>query len=414
MARVISQWGGQIAWTTLGWCSAVIIFIAARRRCAIHVSRISDYAEALAAQAAVPPELLRFEPWLIPIDQAVKTQTVALQEIQRQQHVVDSAVNSLEEGIACVDAMNHVVYVNQAWSVLCGAQQDIGRPYYSSLVAAEVGKMIEAVRVGESPDPLPIVVHERRLRVRALLRNDLVILVLYDRSIIERLEMRRHDFMTAISHELKTPLTSILGFADTALDTDDLDLATARDYFSRIMHHGERLSALVRDIITLSRLEEGAWPVHLAVHDVVQVAMEVMRDVGDMADRHTVKMHFDGPSSLRVATDVDLLRMILANLIGNAIRYNRPNGQAWIRVAALDDGRVRWEIEDTGIGIPPDKQERIFERFYRIDTHRSSRSGGTGLGLSIVKHILQALSGRIEVQSGAHGTRFVVWLPPVE
>jgi two-component system, OmpR family, phosphate regulon sensor histidine kinase PhoR len=238
-------------------------------------------------------------------------------------------------------------------------------------------------------------------------------LIFYDRTGIERLEMRRRDFMSAVSHELKTPLTSILGFAETALEDEAIDIETTRNFFERIVHHAERLSLLVRDIITLSRLEEGEWAIRPEDVDLVRLAADLVDDIQDAAGKSRVSLVLQAPPKMPAFIDPELIRMLLSNLMSNAIRYNRPDGTVWVRLSEDPGARLRLEVQDTGIGIPPEHQERIFERFYRVDSHRSRQSGGTGLGLSIVKHLLQRLGGRLELQSSSAGTRFVILLPYV-
>lgn len=330
----------------------------------------------------------------------------------RSTALLDAALGALEEGVACIDRLDRVVYANRAYCVLVGSDEVLGQPFYLDLGDPTLAQAVSGARAGAVGDPVHLVRGRRSLHAKAVAGNgEVVVIVLYDRTGIERLEMRRRDFMSAVSHELKTPLTSILGFAETALHDEDIDLGTMRNFFQRIVHHAERLDALVRDIIMLSRLEEGEWTGQSEVFDLRQLAVEMLDDFRDAAAKTGVHLELLGVATLSLESDPELLRMLLSNLISNAIRYNRPHGTVWLRLFHDDDGRVRIEVEDTGIGIPVEHQERVFERFYRVDSHRSRQAGGTGLGLSIVKHLLQRLGGRIELQSGSTGTCFMVRLP---
>lgn len=330
----------------------------------------------------------------------------------RSTALLDGALGALAEGVACIDQLDRIIYANRAYMTLVGSDEVLGQPFYLDLGDPTLAQAVAAVRAGKASEPVHLVRGRLSLQAKAVAGNgEVVVIALYDRTGIERLEMRRRDFMSAVSHELKTPLTSILGFAETALCDDNIDLTTTRNFFQRIVHHAERLDALVRDIITLSRLEEGEWAGHPEVFDLRTLIEELLDDVRDAAARTGVRLELLGVSTLMVELDPELLRMLLSNLISNAVRYNRPNGTVWVRLFDDGGGRLRMEIEDTGIGIPPEHQERVFERFYRVDSHRSRQAGGTGLGLSIVKHLLQQLGGRIELQSGPEGTCFMVRLP---
>ncbi|MBA3685340.1 MAG: GHKL domain-containing protein, partial [Planctomycetes bacterium] len=252
----------------------------------------------------------------------------------------------------------------------------------------------------------------RHLRARIVRAgDDVVVLVLHDLTEIKRLEAARRDFMAAVSHEFKTPLTSILGFTETLLAEGVLaDPANARTFVERIGRHADRLASLVKDVLTLSRLEQGAWPLRPVACDLIDVANEVVAEFAAVAETATVSLTLDAPRSVPLRTDPELVRQLVGNLVSNAIRYNRAQGSVYIRVAARADGQAVIIVADTGIGIPSEHRERIFERFYRIDSHRSRQTGGTGLGLAIVKHLLQVLDGTVMLHSAADGTRFEVYL----
>lgn len=333
------------------------------------------------------------------------------QALRGSRALLASALGALEEGVVCIDSLDRVIYANPAYRRLIDVEEAVGRPLFVDLADPRLGEAIRTVRGGGTAGPFDLAYGTRHLRARTVIGDaEVVVVVLYDRSDVQRLEMRRRDFMSAISHELKTPLTSILGFSETALDDESMDLATMRGFFQRITHHAERLHALVLDIIMLSRLEEGEWPVRPTEVDLRSIGEAVFDDHREAATGQKVSLHLAVPSRSTAWTDPDLLRLLLANLISNAIRYNRPDGRVDVTLTA-DGDRLRVEVMDTGIGIPVEHQHRIFERFYRVDSHRSRDQGGTGLGLSIVKHLITRLGGRLELQSSPAGSRFLVLLP---
>lgn len=327
-------------------------------------------------------------------------------DLARSRGLLDAALGALSEGVACLDRLDRVLYANAAYRHLVagGAEVD-GRLYYEHMPSAELSVPVAAARRGEDPGPGLDFEHGRRLlRGRVARSDDLLVLVLHDLTDLKRLEAARRDFMAAVSHELKTPLTSILGFTETLLD-GDVDPVTTRSFIEKISRHADRLAVLVKDVLTLSRLEQGAWQARPEPVDLVRIGRAVLDEFQATADHARVALVLDAAAPVEVVVDPELARMLIGNLVSNAVRYNRPEGTVWLRVSAQAGGALV-TVQDTGIGIPPEHRERIFERFYRVDSHRSRQTGGTGLGLAIVKHLLQVLGGTIALHSDAGGTRF--------
>ena len=335
-------------------------------------------------------------------------------ELARSRGLLDAALGALSEGVACLDRLDRVLYANPAYRQLVAGGADVdGRPYYEHMPAAELSVPVAAARRGEDPGPGLDFEHGRRLlRGRVASSDDVLVLVLHDLTDLKRLEAARRDFMAAVSHELKTPLTSILGFTETLLD-GDVDPVTSRSFIEKIGRHADRLASLVKDVLTLSRLEQGAWQARPEHVDLVQVGRTVLDEFQATADLARVSLVLDAKEPVELVVDPELARMLIGNLVSNAVRYNRPEGTVWLRLAADVRGAVV-TVQDTGIGISSEHRERIFERFYRVDSHRSRQTGGTGLGLAIVKHLLQVLGGTIALHSDAGGTRFDLRLPVVE
>jgi len=324
------------------------------------------------------------------------------QALAHQRSLLDGALGALEEGVACVDRFDQVLYANPAYRQLAGGGAEaVGKPYYEHLPVLD----------GETPRGF----EHRRRQLRALVipvAGDVRVIVLHDLTELKHLEGARRDFIAAVSHELKTPLTSIAGFAETLLDgVIEDDPTTTREFVAKIAHHSDRLAELVRDVLTLSRLEQGAWEVRPEPTDLVPLGRGLLDEAAQVASRQQVRLELDAPASLPGVIDPELVRQLIGNLISNAIRYNRPGGTVWLRMTPSDVGTIRLEVQDTGIGIPPEHQERIFERFYRVDAHRSRQSGGTGLGLAIIRQLLDVLGGTITLRSDTSGSSFIVSIP---
>ena len=229
-----------------------------------------------------------------------------------------------------------------------------------------------------------------------------------------RLAQIRKDFVANVSHELKTPLTAIRGYAETLEDGALAKPELALRFVRSILEQCERLSNLLRDLLTLSRLESHPAPAREAV-DLAKSARRALEILAPQARAREVGIALSTEDGLPVVLgDGGELERLLLNLIENAVKYNRPGGEVEVRLSA-EGSEVLLEVQDTGIGIPADALDRIFERFYRVDKGRSRNQGGTGLGLSIVKHAARSHGGRVEVDSRlGKGSVFRVRLPSLE
>jgi two-component system phosphate regulon sensor histidine kinase PhoR len=220
----------------------------------------------------------------------------------------------------------------------------------------------------------------------------------------------RRDFVANVSHELKTPLTAIRGFAET-LRSSEVPEAQRQAYLDVILRHAERLQNLIDDILELSRVEGRQQPFAPTEVDVARLAAGLLRDVRPQFEARSLEASVAAGARGVAFADRRALEQILTNLLDNACKYTEPGGRIEVRVSEAG-GQVRLEVEDTGVGIPPEDLPRIFERFYRVDKARSRDLGGTGLGLAIVKHLAQAQGGEVSVRSTPReGTTFTVVLP---
>lgn len=336
--------------------------------------------------------------------------------LEAQRRLLDGALGSLAEGVACIDDLDRVIYANPAWRHLTSAGAEAsGAAFYEHLAAAALSAAVAKVRGSGRADEVEF--EHRRRRLRATVSRatpDALVIVLHDLTELKRLEGARREFVAAVSHELKTPLTAVAGFAETLLDGAlDGDPAVARGFVEKIARHADRLTILVRDVLTLSRLEQGSWEVKPEPIDLVGIGRAVAEEHQPAADDRQVRIVLDAPGRLDAVSDRELLQQLLGNLVSNAVRYNRQGGSVTITLTG-DGDRLRLRVADTGIGIPAEHRERIFERFFRVDAHRSRASGGTGLGLAIVKQLVDALQGTIGLESGPGGTTFTVECPRID
>ena len=228
--------------------------------------------------------------------------------------------------------------------------------------------------------------------------------VFHDTSELGRLEAMRREFIANVSHELKTPLTAIQGYAET-LAAGGLSPEQQRTFLDVILRHGKRLGALIEDILQLSRIESRKLELNIAPVDVAALARGVLGDLEARLEMKKLSSTVETRGDSEAMADARSLEQVLLNLLDNAIKYTEEGGAITVQVDG-EGPRLRVAVEDTGLGIPRADQDRIFERFYRVDRARSREQGGTGLGLSIVKHLVQANGGDVFLDSQlGRGTR---------
>ncbi|HKM90441.1 MAG TPA: ATP-binding protein [Candidatus Acidoferrales bacterium] len=330
---------------------------------------------------------------------------------------------SMTEGVAVVDDRERILFANGAFAEAVGAVEECrGRTLlevvrHSSLIEAVQGALMRAEMVRAEVEFGTV-----RPRTFALTAAPVAppeasaargaVLVLHDVTEIRRLERVRRDFVANVSHELRTPLTTIQGFAETLLG-GALDDPKSRGKFLEIIRdHAARLGRITDDLLKLSAIEGGSMTFRVEPVSLPQLIEHCMEAVSLKAKAHGLEIASDTPQPLPLVRGDSLrLEEVLKNLLENAIQYTPSPGR--IRVsAALEGDYAVLCVEDTGIGIPSTDQQRIFERFYRVDVARSREAGGTGLGLAIAKHIVEAHQGRLWVESElGKGSRFFVALP---
>jgi two-component system phosphate regulon sensor histidine kinase PhoR len=332
-------------------------------------------------------------------------------------------LRSMIEGVAVIDSKERVVFCNRAFAEILNidAARCEGRPLVELVRQADLLDL--ARRALTSADSLQgslIIgtVMPRSFAVTATPVNALepaangAVIVLHDITELRRLERVRQDFVANVSHEFKTPLTAIQGFAETLLGGALEDQKNNRRFLEIIRDHASRLGRLTDDLLKLARIEAGKLEVQYQPVSVAELVEGCAATTLFKASQRNIALNLSYPPELpAVRGDAGLLREVLQNLLDNAVQYTSPGGRVNLSAATRDHEAVI-TVADTGIGIPLADQERIFERFYRVDAARSREVGGTGLGLSIAKHIVEAHGGRLWVEStiGA-GSQFHFSIP---
>lgn len=328
------------------------------------------------------------------------------------------------EGVVAVDSEERVVHINSAAEAILGISEEdaMGRRIWEVTRVNEVSESIaDAMRgrhvsIGEARIPLPQ--KEQVIQtIAAPLRNvdgelQGAIVVLHDVSELRKLEKVRRDFIANISHELKTPLAAIRGLVETLIDDAEMDRGTHDRFLAKIRDQASRLSNLVVDLLTISRLESDESRLEFEPLDLRSPVAESFRTLSPHAANSEITVEpFLPDDPILVEGDPEALRELVDNLLSNAIKYTPPGGSVKVHLG-VEGTYAILEIEDTGIGIAPEDQSRIFERFYRVDKARSRLMGGTGLGLSIVKHVALAHGGNVSVRSEPErGSTFRVQIP---
>ena len=332
-----------------------------------------------------------------------------------------TVLGGMVEGVLAVDAQRRVVVANKACRTLLGISSGdfTGR---TLLEVARNGEIDAAVTTAMASDER----HEREItligpprRVISVVATRLAvgptpgaIVVLHDITELRRLENLRREFVANVSHELKTPLASIKAYAETlrmgAIDDPDHN----RGFVERISEQAELLHRLIMDLLHLARVEAGQEAFEFAQVDVAPLVDRCVAQVKQLATQKEIEIRITSPpESVSAWVDSDGLSTIFSNLIGNAVKYTPHNGRVEVRWNCEGDHLV-FEVQDTGIGIASEDQDRIFERFYRVHKARSRELGGTGLGLAIVKHLSQAFGGSVALTSELNsGSVFRVTLP---
>jgi two-component system phosphate regulon sensor histidine kinase PhoR len=330
-------------------------------------------------------------------------------------------LGSMIEGVAVISAQERVLYSNRAFSQILGldAGQIEGRSLIEVVRQSDLLAVIRAALTRYEQISSEIVVGTVRPRSFAVTGTPVraehhpgAVLVMHEITDLRRLERVRQDFVANVSHEFRTPLTAIQGFAETLLGGALDDPANRRRFVEIIRDHAARLARLTEDLLELSRIEAGKLDLEFRPVSLLHLIESCLVAAQLKAEPKQIALEVQLPPGLpSVRGDSNRLQEVLQNLLDNAVQYTPLGGR--IEVSAIGkDSQCVVTVADTGIGIPQAEQERIFERFYRVDAARSREAGGTGLGLSIARHIVDAHGGKLWVESEVgEGSRFHFSIP---
>ena len=360
------------------------------------------------------PDTVPYEE-LIPLADTIKSQQKEIRsqirKLQLEKNKINTLIQNMSEGFILIDMDKNVLMSNYSASKLLGARgaylmgESLLTYSKNEIVVECVDSALDGV--GKNGD-LTINGRALQLITNPVYSNDKqngVICLIIDISAKKKAEKMRREFTANVTHELKTPLTSISGYAEIISSgfarPDDI-----QGFAKKIHKESGRLLSLIGDIMKLSQLDEGSSTEDFVSVDLSSVAYEVAEDLQSNAQKQNVEIIVDAQTAVINGRKNQIYELIY-NLCDNAIRYNRPDGKVIIKIS--DDGlNSEIRVTDTGIGIEEKHRKRIFERFYRVDKSRSKETGGTGLGLAIVKHIAELHGGSVTLESSEKGSSFIV------
>ncbi|MFN2563788.1 MAG: ATP-binding protein [Gemmatimonadaceae bacterium] len=334
-----------------------------------------------------------------------------LDTVREEDALLTALVDSLNEGVLALSERGEVLRINERGRTFLRVSGPV--PFSAEMLPrnATMRGAIDGALAGEVTEPVELQIAGRTLAVTARpLAVGGAVVALFDLTPIRRLEVVRRDFAANVSHELKTPLTVVNGFAETLLQDANLSPEQRRHFAEAIVANASRMQRIVDDLLDLSRIESGGWKPDPTWVDAEGLVRDVFTTVDERARSKGLRLVPDLAEETRVYADPTALRQVLCNLVENAVRYTATGT---VTVSA-DGGRGgTWiRVRDTGVGIPAEHLSRIFERFYRVDPSRSRSEGGTGLGLAIVKHLVEAHGGRVHAESIAgRGTTVSAFFP---
>ncbi len=334
--------------------------------------------------------------------------------LRQKQEEFEAVTENMAEGILLLNTKGVILGINRSAANLFGTSRScIGKHILSVNRTIELSELLAGMESGVRTEKVIDWNGGRyQLALNPVRESGTItgaVLLMLDVTEKEQAEQMRREFTANVSHELKTPLHTISGCAEL-LENGMVRPEDQARFYAQIRSEAGRMIALVEDIIRLSHLDEGAEDLQWEQVDLYDLAAETVGSLSPAAESAGVSVSVTGESAIVYGVP-QLLASIVYNLTDNAIKYNRPGGTAAVSVREATGG-VQLSVSDTGIGIPPEHQERIFERFYRVDKSRSKELGGTGLGLSIVKHAARLHNATIELQSvEGEGTTITVLFP---
>ena len=404
----------------VGFAGALLVALLLAGRFAKSVTRpVQEIGEQMLKIGA--GEKVRIEPpeydELLPIAQSTlrlsRQVEETVQKYKRERRRIDEMLVNMEEGFILTDADAKVLSINHAarkWFD-CETLAD-GQDLICYTRSPQLCEMARKTLADYQPRRMDLRLDGSvyDLRMSAVRKGGGLVIVLVDVTGERKMGQVRQEFFSSASHELKTPITSIGGYAEL-LEQDSFTPEQKKDFLAQIRREVKNMTALINDILTISRLESGETGATSQPVEMEPLIREALCSVQPMAEQNHITLRADCEQAPTVYADRRHLYSIVSNLIRNAIQYNRPGGRVEVECREKD-GEMYLSVSDNGIGIPSALQSRVFERFFRVDKGRSRQTGGTGLGLSIVKHTAQYYGGIVGVDSiEGQGSRFWVQIP---
>lgn len=358
---------------------------------------------------------------IIKLKEALDNADKRIKALEKEHNALRAVLESMAEGVITVDNDTRITSVNSSAEKIFGiSKKDCeGRFFLEAIRNNDIYEIINKTIKTEKfiSQELSLVWPIQRIfqiNASPIFDNGIVngcLAVIHDITQIRKLEKIRSDFVANVSHELKTPLTSIKGFIETLLEGALEDKENSRHFLEIIQNHANRLENLVNDLLGLSHLESAEIKMGKETINLKGLIDEILSCFKSQLKNKSIKTENNIPANLSITADKNKIEQVLTNLIDNAIKFNRENGFIKIYSQGIGD-KIKTTVEDSGIGIPAKDLPRIFERFYRVDKGRSRELGGTGLGLSIVKHIIELHAGNAGVESiEGLGSKFFFSIP---
>jgi two-component system, OmpR family, phosphate regulon sensor histidine kinase PhoR len=342
---------------------------------------------------------------------------------EMQKDRLSTLIENVGSGLILIDGHGYINLINRTYKEVFDVKSSeyLYKLYYEVIKHKEVNKIIEDIFMTEQKVRkqlvIPLKIERRHFEVYGVPiigTNDVwkgILLVFHDITEIKKLEQMRKDFVANVSHELKTPVTSIKGFTETLLDGAMEEKETLESFLSIILKESDRLQSLIYDILELSKIENEGFSLSIQHLNLILVLSETIKIIEGKATEKGISITFEKPSDeLFIEGDVYRLKQVFINIISNAVLYSPNDGKVTVYLEESPK-KVIIHVKDTGMGIEKTEIPRIFERFYRVNKARDRNSGGTGLGLAIVKHLMEAHKGKVTVKSEfGKGTIFSIEL----
>ena len=345
-----------------------------------------------------------------------------IRESQAKTHKLELILEHMDNAVMLIDFRGNIIETNrEARRIFALSPRDLQHHSIHLIGSAELSETAQAVLKNHTSTTITLKAKERTFKVylssfHDISASDTVIAVFYDISLIQELVDRQREFTGNAAHELATPLTAIAGFAELLAMDDFKDTASARHYAEVICREAQRMNRLIKDLLTLSRLDDAAYRAEIpkvpvdCLNALTNAAASLKTKAADKGQIINTKLPADN-SAIKICAAPDLIEQILRNLTENAIKYTPAGGSITLGCTATLN-QVIFSVEDSGIGIPPEHLPRIFDRFYRVDKARARKSGGNGIGLSLVKFLVELFGGEITVTSVVNqGTTFTLTFP---